>query len=264
MINYPSINPIALQVGPVAIHWYGIMYLFGFLMAWLLGAYRARQSQGVWTQDMISDAVVYGALGVIVGGRVGYMVFYDLPRLMHQPLALFQVWQGGMSFHGGLLGVIVAMLLLARRYHKHVVDVTDFIAPLVPIGLFAGRIGNFINGELWGKVTSVPWAMVFPTGGPYPRHPSQLYEALLEGVVLFCILWWYSTRVRPRFAVSALFLVCYGSFRFVIEFVRVPDPQYGYLAFGWLTMGQVLSIPMIVAGAFGFIWVTCRHRHNGE
>lgn len=262
MIQYPNINPIALQLGPVKVHWYGLMYLLGFMVAWSLGIYRARRSNGVWTTDQVGDMILYGALGVILGGRIGYMLFYDLAALIHNPLSLFQVWDGGMSFHGGMLGVFIALLLFAKRYHKHIFDVTDFGAPLVPLGLMAGRIGNFINGELWGKVSNVPWAMVFPTGGPLPRHPSQLYEAFLEGLVLFCILWIFSIKPRPRFAVTALFLLCYGVFRFLVEFVRVPDPQYGYLAFGWLTMGQILSAPMIVGGGLLFWYAYWRARHR--
>jgi phosphatidylglycerol:prolipoprotein diacylglycerol transferase len=190
----------------------------------------------------------------VLGGRLGYVLFYDLPGFLAEPLNIFKVWQGGMSFHGGLMGVLIAMWLFGRRYHKTFFEVTDFIAPLVPIGLGAGRIGNFINGELWGKVSDVPWAMVFPNGGPLARHPSQLYQAFLEGLVLFIVLWLYSSKPRPTMAVSGLFLLCYGVFRFVVEFVRMPDAQLGYLAFGWLTMGQVLSAPMILTGLGFMAW----------
>jgi phosphatidylglycerol:prolipoprotein diacylglycerol transferase len=255
MINYPNISPIAFHLGPIAVHWYGLMYLVGFLLAWLLGCYRAKRSNGVWTTDQVSDVIVYAALGVIIGGRLGYMLFYDLPQLLSHPTFLFKVWDGGMSFHGGMLGAIIAVWLFARRHKKNVWDITDFVAPLVPLGLMAGRIGNFINGELWGRVSTVPWAMVFPTGGPLPRHPSQLYEAALEGLLLFIILWIFSIKKRPRFAVSALFLLCYGIFRFFVEFYRVPDAQYGYLAFGWVTMGQILSVPMMVIGALSLCYI---------
>jgi phosphatidylglycerol:prolipoprotein diacylglycerol transferase len=195
----------------------------------------------------------YGAIGVIIGGRIGYALFYDLATNLENPLNILKLWQGGMSFHGGLIGVLVAFWYFAKKTNRHFFAVSDFIAPFVPIGLLFGRIGNFINGELWGKVSDVSWAMVFPTGGPLPRHPSQLYEAALEGLVLFIILWLYSAKPKPLGAVSGLFLLGYGSFRFLVEFVRVPDAQYGYLAFNWLTMGQVLTLPMCLLGVF-FIW----------
>ena len=260
MLTYPHIDPVAIELGPLKIHWYGIMYLIGFAAVWWLGTRRARRSEE-WREEEISDLVFYGVVGTLIGGRLGYMLFYDLSAVFHDPLQIFKVWQGGMSFHGGLIGVIVAQWLFARRYHKTFFQVTDFLAPLVPIGLGAGRIGNFINGELWGRVTDVPWAMVFPDprAGGLPRHPSQLYEALLEGVVLFLILWFFSRRARPRMVVSGLFLACYGAFRFFIEFYRLPDAQLGYLAFGWLTMGQVLSTPMVLAGAGLMLWGYNRH-----
>lgn len=260
MLQYPDINPIALHLGPLRVHWYGIMYLLGFAAAWGLGSFRAKRSHGLWTSDQVADMIVYAALGVIIGGRVGYMLFYDFPQFIRAPYIIFKVWSGGMSFHGGLLGVFVALLLFARRYQRNVWDVTDFVVPLVPLGLFFGRIGNFINGELWGRITDVPWAMVFPTGGPYPRHPSQLYEAILEGLLTFAIVWVFSSRPRPRFAVTALFLLCYGLFRSFIEFYRVPDPQYGYVAFGWLTVGQIYSLPMILIGGFCLWYVYAKKR----
>lgn len=255
MLMYPHINPIAFKLGPVQVHWYGIMYLIGFSFAWLLGCYRARKPGSGWTTEQISDFVFYGALGVILGGRIGYMLFYDLPGFLHNPLILFRVWDGGMSFHGGFIGASLALWIYSRKLKKSVWDLTDFAAPLVPIGLGAGRLGNFINGELWGRVTSMPWGMVFPKAGVQPRHPSQIYEFLLEGVLLFIILWWYSSKPKPRFAVSALFLLCYGSFRFFSEFFRQPDPQLGFILWGWVTMGQILSAPMILAGAFALYWV---------
>jgi phosphatidylglycerol:prolipoprotein diacylglycerol transferase len=254
MLRYPQIDPVALHLGPLNIHWYGLMYLVGFLAVWWLGRWRAHRPDSDWNPDRISDLVFYGALGAVLGGRLGYVLFYDLPGFLAEPLNIFKVWQGGMSFHGGLMGVLIAMWLFGRRYHKTFFEVTDFIAPLVPIGLGAGRIGNFINGELWGKVSDVPWAMVFPNGGPLARHPSQLYQAFLEGLVLFIVLWLYSSKPRPTMAVSGLFLLCYGVFRFVVEFVRIPDAQLGYLAFGWLTMGQVLSAPMILTGLGFMAW----------
>ena len=245
---FPQIDPVALSLGPLQIHWYGLMYLFGFAGAWWLG--RVRAERYGWTAEQVEDLLFYGAIGVMLGGRLGYALFYDLANNLEHPLNIFKIWQGGMSFHGGLLGVLTAFWLFSRKTGKSYFEISDFIAPMVPIGLFFGRIGNFINGELWGKVSDVPWAMVFPTGGPEPRHPSQLYEAGLEGLVLFLILWLYSAKPKPLGAVSGLFLLGYGFFRFIIEFVRIPDQQYGYLALDWLTMGQILSLPMIILGLF--------------
>ncbi len=249
---FPTIDPVALDLGVIQIHWYGLMYLFGFAGAWLLG--RARATQFGWTSQQVEDVLFYGAIGVVVGGRMGYAIFYDLATTLNDPLNIFRVWQGGMSFHGGLLGVLAAFAYFSHKTGKSFFQISDFIAPLVPIGLFFGRIGNFINSELWGKVSDVPWAMVFPTGGPEPRHPSQLYEAGLEGLLLFLILWLYSSRSKPVGAVSGLFLLGYGGFRFVIEFFRIPDQQYGYLLFDWVTMGQILSLPMVVFGLLLMIW----------
>ncbi len=211
-------------------------------------SWRVKHSQRGFNTEQVADILFYGALGVIIGGRLGYMFLYAWPDLMKNPLSLLEVWKGGMSFHGGLIGVLLAMWIYSRKIHKHFADITDLIAPIVPIGLGLGRIGNFINGELWGKVTDMPWGMVFPNAGPSPRHPSQLYEVFLEGIVMFVALWFFSARPRPRFAVSGLFLILYGVFRLTIEFFREPDAQIGYLAFGWLTEGQVLSIPMIIFG----------------
>lgn len=251
LMIYPPIDPVALAIGPLQVHWYGLMYLFGFAAAWGLGRVRA-QRYG-WTADQVEDLLFYGAIGVIVGGRLGYSLAYDLANSLANPLNIFKVWQGGMSFHGGLLGVAAAFWWFSSTSGKSFFAISDFIVPMVPLGLFFGRIGNFINSELWGKVSAVPWAMVFPTGGPLPRHPSQLYEAGLEGLVLFVILWWYSSSPKPLGAVSGLFLLGYGIARFMIEFVRIPDAQYGYLAFDWLTMGQILSLPMIAVGVFVMI-----------
>lgn len=245
---YPTIDPVALSLGPLQIHWYGLMYLFGFVGAWSLGRLRAERYG--WTAEQVEDLLFYGAIGVILGGRLGSVIFYDLPNTLAHPLNVLKIWQGGMSFHGGLLGVLAAFWFFARKTGKSFFAISDFIAPMVPIGLFFGRIGNFINGELWGKVSDVPWAMVFPHGGPLPRHPSQLYEAGLEGLVLFIILWFYSAKPKPVSAVSGLFLLGYGVFRSLVELVRIPDQQYGYFAYDWLTMGQILSLPMILLGAF--------------
>ncbi len=248
MLPYPNIDPVALDLGFLQIHWYGLMYLVGIGGAWFLASRRLQAFDPTWSKEKLSDLVFWVAMGVIVGGRLGYVLFYDLPAYIANPLLILEVWKGGMSFHGGLIGVMLATLWFARRNGKSFFELMDFIAPLVPIGLGAGRIGNFINAELWGKVSDVPWAMVFPTGGPLPRHPSQLYQFALEGVALFTILWFYSRKPRPTMAVSGLFAVCYGIFRFIVEFVRVPDAQLGYLAWGWLTMGQVLCVPMVLAG----------------
>lgn len=247
MFLYPHIDPVALSLGPLKIRWYGLMYVVGFLAAWGLAQTRTKYRTD-WTKDEVSDLIFYAALGVIIGGRVGYMIFYNLPYFLSHPFSVFRVWDGGMSFHGGLLGVAVALIVYGRHIHKTFFELSDFIVPLAPVGLGAGRIGNFINGELWGRVTTVPWGVVYPQAGLLPRHPSQLYEFLLEGAVLFSILWIYSAKPRPRMAVSGLFLICYGAFRILAECFREPDPQYGYLAFNWLTMGQLLSIPMIFAG----------------
>ena len=248
MIQHPNFDPIAIGIGPLNIHWYGLMYLIGFFAGALLGVYRARSSQNDWNKDQVWDLLFYVAMGVIFGGRLGYILFYKFSYYLSHPVEIFYLWQGGMSFHGGLLGVLVAMFLFARKTHKSFWNVTDFLAPLVPIGLGTGRFGNFINQELWGSVTDVPWGVVFPAAGTLPRHPSQLYEALLEGVVLFIILWLYSSKPRLAGRVSGLFLLGYALSRFIVEFFREPDAHLGYLAFGWLTMGQLLSIPMILLG----------------
>ena len=245
---YPNINPIALDLGFVQIYWYGLMYLMAFLAAYLLANYRAKKSDD-WNVQQIEDLIFYGAIGVVVGGRLGYMLFYNLPNFLSDPLSVFSIQGGGMSFHGGFLGVLLAMYLFNRKYDKTFFTTMDFVAPLVPLGLGFGRLGNFINGELWGKVTTSPLGMYIQDQG-VSRYPSQLYEAFLEGLVLFIILWVFSAKPRSLMSVSALFLIFYGIFRFIIEFVRVPDVQLGYLAFDWLTMGQLLSLPMVVLGIY--------------
>ena len=250
----PNIDPVAIALGPVNVHWYGLMYVFGLLALWYLASRRAKQPNSGWTAEQVGDFVFYGALGVILGGRLGYMLFYNLSHYLVHPFDALKVWQGGMSFHGGLFGVLLAMLYFARKTGKTFFTVADFIAPWVPIGLGLGRLGNFINHELWGCTTDVPWGMVFREGGPLPRHPSQLYQAALEGVAMFAILWLFARKPRPTASVSGLFLICYGVFRVITEFVREPDAQLGYLAFGWLTMGQVLSVPMVLFGVGLMVW----------
>lgn len=254
MIIYPYIDPVAFSVGSLKVHWYGLMYLLGFFSAWFLLRYRAKKYRLNWTNEQISDLIFYAAIGVVLGGRLGYMLFYSTSTLIHQPWTFFKIWQGGMSFHGGLLGVVVALIFYARHLKRNFFELSDFIAPVVPIGLGAGRVGNFINGELWGRVSDVPWAMIFPHVDQQPRHPSVVYEFLLEGVVLFLILWWYSAKPRATRAVSGMFLLCYGCFRFLIEFFRQPDIQLGYLAFNWVTMGQLLSLPMIAFGLYFILY----------
>ena len=254
MLVHPQFDPVAIHLGPLAIRWYGLMYLVGFALIWVLGRRRIlAQSEPVWTMKDWDDVLFYGILGTILGGRLGYVLFYKLGDYLAAPWKILYVWEGGMSFHGGLIGVIIAMLLFAHSRKLHWLTVTDFIAPLVPLGLAAGRIGNFINAELWGRPTDVPWAMIFPNVDRLPRHPSELYEFALEGLALFALLWWFSARPRPRGAVSGLFLIGYGIFRFLVEFTREPDDFLGLLALG-LSMGQWLSVPMIAVGVLLLGW----------
>lgn len=254
MLQYPDINPVALQFGFLKVHWYGLMYLVGIFGGWGLALFRAKRINNTWTTEQIGDVIFFAALGAVLGGRTGYMLFYDLSHFLAEPWSIFKVWEGGMSFHGGLLGVLLSLLLYSYKFERPFFELTDFIAPLVPIGLGAGRLGNFINCELWGRVTHVSWGMVYPNSlaGPWPRHPAPLYEFFLEGIILFTILWWFSVKPRPRMAVSGLFLLCYGSLRIIGECFRQPDAQLGFLAFNWLTMGQLLSFPMILIGMYLF------------
>jgi phosphatidylglycerol:prolipoprotein diacylglycerol transferase len=253
MLIHPQIDPVAFSIGPLAVRWYGLMYLAGFAAAWWLGTRRIRDGMAPIGRKQFDDLIFLAVLGVIIGGRLGYVLFYKPGYYAAHPLEIFAVWQGGMSFHGGLIGVMVAMWLAARRNGLHFLNLMDFVAPLCPLGIAAGRLGNFINGELYGRVTDLPWGMVFRGAGEAPRHPSQLYQAALEGFALFALLWWFSAKPRPRGQVSALFLIGYGAFRFVAEFAREPDAFLGFLALG-LTMGQWLCIPMIAGGLWLFAW----------
>ena len=256
MFTHPQFDPIALSLGPVAVRWYGLMYVVAFVLYITLGKLRVRQGlgQGLESKD-VDDMLVWGVFGVILGGRLGYVLFYKPGYFMDHPAEVLQIWTGGMSFHGGFLGVLVAVWLFCKLRHRRWLPTMDFIAPLVPLGLAAGRIGNFINGELPGRPTTVPWAMWFPQVDPSPvyRHPSQLYQAALEGVALFAVLWIYSSRPRPAGAVSGAFLAGYGLFRFIAEFARQPDDFLGLLGFG-LSMGQWLSLPMIAIGLAMMAW----------
>ena len=264
MLAYPQIDPVAIALGPLKIHWYGLMYLVGIGGAWLRASSRLKAFDPTWSKDKLSDLVFWVAMGIILGGRFGYVLFYNFGHFLADPLSLFKVWEGGMSFHGGFIGVMLATWWFGKRNDKTFFELMDFIAPLVPIGLGAGRIGNFINAELWGKATDLPWAMVFPTDPQQlTRHPSQLYQFALEGVALFTILWFYSRKPRPTMAVAGLFAACYGLFRFIVEFVRVPDAQLGYLAWNWLTMGQVLCLPMILGGIGLIVYAHQRQSARG-
>ncbi len=255
MLSYPNIDPVLVSVGPFTVHWYGIMYLLGFLGAWLLGRSRSQRAWSPIRRDQVEDLIVYAAFGVIIGGRCGYVLFYNFDKWVADPLWLFRLWEGGMAFHGGLLGVIVAMYIFARRVGQQFFAVSDFVAPLVPIGLGLGRLGNFIGQELWGRSTELPVGMVFPRDPEQlARHPSQLYQVALEGVALFGLLWLFSRRPRPTAAVSGLFLALYGVFRFVVEFVREPDSHIGFDLFDWMTRGQILSLPMIIVGVLMILW----------
>ncbi|QPB80683.1 prolipoprotein diacylglyceryl transferase [Proteus sp. GOKU] len=274
-LKFPEIDPVMFSIGPVSLHWYGMMYLVGFVFALWLANRRAAKPNSGWTKNEVETLLYVGFVGVFIGGRLGYVLFYNLPVFLNDPLYLFKVWDGGMSFHGGLIGVICAMIWFAKRTKRKFFQVADFVAPLIPFGLGLGRVGNFINGELWGRVTfDTPWAFLFPTSrsadlqlvaqdpatllpiiqeyGVLPRHPSQLYEMLLEGVVLFIILNIFVRKSRPIGSVSGLFLIGYGAFRIIVEFFRQPDAQLGL--FGGVSMGQILSIPMILLGIIFMVW----------
>ncbi|QAV22518.1 prolipoprotein diacylglyceryl transferase [Proteus hauseri] len=284
-LKFPEIDPVMFSIGPVSLHWYGMMYLVGFVFALWLANRRAAKPNSGWNKNEVETLLYVGFVGVFIGGRLGYVLFYNLPVFLNDPLYLFKVWDGGMSFHGGLIGVICAMIWFARRTKRHFFQVADFVAPLIPFGLGLGRIGNFINGELWGRVTlDTPWAILFPSSrsedlqlvaqdpatllpiiqqyGVLPRHPSQLYEMLLEGVVLFIILNIFVRKNRPMGSVSGLFLIGYGAFRIIVEFFRQPDAQLGL--FSGVSMGQLLSIPMIILGIFFMVWAYRRDKKTPQ
>ncbi len=265
MLTHPNFDPVALSIpefsllgldiGPINVHWYGIMYLCGFSAAWILGMYRAKQSWTPVVRRQIEDMIFYAAIGVVAGGRLGYVLFYGFSDFLEDPLWLFKLWDGGMSFHGGMIGVMVAMAYYCRKLNKNFVDIMDFGVVLAPLGMGFGRFGNFIGQELWGRETDVSWGMVFPKDPEaLARHPSQLYQVFLEGIVLFSVLWWFSRKPRPRGVISGLFLVIYGLGRFIVEFVREPDAHLQFVAFEWMTRGQQLSLPMIIFGGLLIYW----------
>lgn len=249
MIPFPDVDPVAVSLGPVQVHWYGLAYIAGIGLAWWLLTRRAARGAD-WSAQAVSDLIFFGAVGAVLGGRLGYALFYNARAYLADPLAVFALWQGGMSFHGGAVGLVLAVAWFARREGRTFLAVSDFLLPVVPVGLFLGRLANFVNQELWGAPTTLPWGVLFtaPGAGPLPRHPSQLYEALLEGVVLFVVLDLLARRPRPAGLVTGSFLALYALFRMAVECIREPDAHIGYLAFGWLTMGQVLSLPMLLAG----------------
>lgn len=257
MLHYPQFDPIAVQIGPLAVHWYGLMYLLGFALVWVLGKWRINHGKTDLSVQDLEDIIFYSVMGVVIGGRLGYVLFYKPGEYFSHPLEIFYLWEGGMSFHGGLLGVIAVLSIFAYKKRKSLLEIGDFVAPLIPLGLGAGRMGNFINGELWGRPTTLPWGMIFPqTQDGIPRHPSQLYEMGLEGFVLFALVWWFARKPRPVGQVSAVFLMGYGLFRFLVEFTRAPDYFLGLLV-GGLSMGQLLSLPMMLVGAIIF-WVSAK------
>ncbi len=255
MLTYPQIDPIALSLGPLKVHWYGITYLIAFSIAFLIGRSRAKRPTSLLKPEHIEDLVFYVALGIVLGGRFGYVFFYNFGKFLDDPLWLFAVWEGGMSFHGGLIGGFIALMLYGRKLGVPTTQMADFVTPMVPLGIGCGRIGNFIGQELWGRETNVPWGMIFPADSHHlVRHPSQLYEFFLEGIVLFCIVYFYSNKPRPAPSVMGVGIFFYGIFRFSVEFFREPDAHIGIDAFGWMTRGQILSAPMIIIGLALIIW----------
>jgi phosphatidylglycerol:prolipoprotein diacylglycerol transferase len=285
MLTYPAIDPIIFTLGPLSVRWYGVTYVIAFAAAWLLGRSRARRSGSIWKPEHVDDLVFYSAIGAILGGRLGWILFYGIERVREDPWVLFKIWQGGMSFHGGISGVLIATAILARRQGRRVVDMFDFMTPLPCIGILAVRVANFINGELWGKPTTVPWGFrvdpaqlsttqadeVYRLCGRFDINPcvlqlhaTQLYEGLLEGLLTFLILWTFTAKPRPRWSPTGLFLVCYGISRFAVEFVRVPDENRGYLLFGWVTMGQILTTPMLIVGGVLLVLAYRRNEASGN
>ncbi|MFV1982826.1 MAG: prolipoprotein diacylglyceryl transferase [Thiohalomonadales bacterium] len=253
-------DQVAFSIFGLSVHWYGISYLVSFILGWQFLRWQSNKNKFYgWTPVQADDFLFYAGLGVILGGRLGYVLFYNFSVFLDNPIMLLQVWKGGMSFHGGFLGVMLAIWFFARKTNKRYFDVVDFVAPAFPIGLFFGRLANFVNGELWGKESDVPWAMIFPRGGEVLRHPNPLYEAFLEGVVMFIVLYLFSQKQRRLGVVSAVFALMYSTFRFLIEFIRVPDAHLGYLGFGWLTMGQILSIPLFLVGVL-LLWLAYREK----
>ncbi|MBF0285130.1 MAG: prolipoprotein diacylglyceryl transferase [Magnetococcales bacterium] len=258
MIAYPHLDPVMLQIGPLALRWYGMMYTLSFLLAWPLITHRAQRFLPRLTADGVGDLMVWLIVGVVLGGRLGYVIFYKPAVYLAAPLDIIKVWEGGMSFHGGFMGCLLAGWWFSRKQGLSFLEVTDLAAPAVPVGLFFGRIGNFINGELWGRMSDVPWAMVFPNAGPVPRHPSQLYEAALEGLLLFAVLMFLGRKAQPPGFLIGVFIAGYGLSRFVVEFAREPDAHLGLLSLG-LSMGQWLSLPMVFLGFGLSLWAPRRH-----
>ncbi|MBU2886587.1 prolipoprotein diacylglyceryl transferase [Gilvimarinus agarilyticus] len=265
MLTHPNFDPVAISVGPLDVHWYGIMYLLAFAAAWGVAMHRAGRAGSPITRPQVENLITYGAFGVVLGGRFGYVVFYNFDAWMNDPLWLFRIWEGGMSFHGGFIGVVLAMLFYAHRLHIPYLRLTDFVAPIVPLGLAFGRLGNFIGQELWGRATDLPWAMVFPKDPEQlARHPSQLYQMALEGILLFIIVFWFSKKPRPAGAVSGVFLIGYALFRILVEFAREPDQHIQFDLFGWVTRGQLLSLPLLVLGVGLLVAAYGSHKLMGK
>jgi phosphatidylglycerol:prolipoprotein diacylglycerol transferase len=261
MLRFPDIDPVALDLGVVQIRWYGISYVAAILLGWWLLHRRVLARPDSWTTQHVADLIFYCTIGIIVGGRLGEVLFYNFAYFLSDPLSILRIWEGGMSFHGGLIGVMLAGWWYGRGVGRRFFETADLLTPVVPIGLGLGRLANFVNGELWGTPSTLPWAVIFPDprAGGLARHPSQIYEALLEGLVLFVVLWWFSSRPRPAPSVFGLFLVLYGVFRFAVEFVREPEAHIGYVAWDWVTTGQILSLPMIAFGLL-FLWLAFGRR----